>query len=104
MKFLGSPELLLQRGAVVLKIGKNFILEVILRISEIHLQQLIHDTSKEWLKNDYWALYKSTLILLWCQNRNFNVLDFGWKSVVFVNLNTIFCNLADQVLKYRAVI
>ena len=25
LKFLGSPELLLQRGAVVLKIGKNFI-------------------------------------------------------------------------------
>ena len=34
------------KGAVILKFGKNFILEVILRISEIHLQQLIHDTSK----------------------------------------------------------
>ena len=75
-----------------------------LQISEIHLQQQIHDTSKEWLKNDYWVLYKFTLILLWCQNRYFNVLDFGWKSVVFVNLNTNFCNLADKVLKLRAVI
>ena len=51
LKFLGSPELLLQRGAVVLKFGKNCpFLEVKLRISEIHLQQQIHDTSKEWLK------------------------------------------------------
>ena len=55
-KFLGSPESLFQRGAVVLNIGKNFIfLEVKLRIYEIHLQQQIHDTSKERVKNDNWV-------------------------------------------------
>ena len=53
LKFLGSPELLFQRGAVVLKFEKKIILEVKLRISEIHLHQQIHDTSKERLKNDH---------------------------------------------------
>ena len=54
LKFLGSPELLFQRGAVLLK-GKASFLEVKLRISEIHLQQQqqqLHDISKEKMKND----------------------------------------------------
>ena len=53
LKFLGSLELVFQRGAVVVKFGKTSFLEVKLRISEIHLQHQIHDTSKERLKNDY---------------------------------------------------
>ena len=53
LKFLGSPELLFQRGAVVLKLAKASFLEVKLRISEIHLQQQIHDIGKERLKNDH---------------------------------------------------
>ena len=55
LKFLGSPELLFQRGAVLLKFGKASFLEVKLRISEIHLQQQqqqLHDISKEKMKND----------------------------------------------------
>ena len=47
LKFLGSPELLVQKGAMVLKFCKTSFLEVKLRISEIHLQQQIHDTGKE---------------------------------------------------------
>ena len=84
--------------------AKTSFLEVKLRTSEIHLQQQIHDTSKDWLKNDYSVLYKSTLILLWCQNRNFDVLNFGWKSLFLTNLNTNFWDLADKVLKSRAII
>ena len=42
------------KGAVVLKFGKKTsFLEVKLQISEIHLQQQIHDTGKERLKNDH---------------------------------------------------
>ena len=44
---------------------------------EIHLQQQIHDISKERLKNDYWVLYNSTLILI-SQNQNCNALSFGY--------------------------
>ena len=54
LKFLGSPELLIQRGAMVLKFGKKkSFLEVKFRVSEIHLQQQIHDTSNERLKIDH---------------------------------------------------
>ena len=53
LKFLGSPELLFQSGAMVLKFGKTSFLEVKLRISEIHLQQQIQHTVKEILKNDH---------------------------------------------------
>ena len=61
LKFLGSPELLSQRGAVVLKFGKNFILEVKLRISEINLEQQIYDTGKERLK----MIVEFYIILTW---------------------------------------
>ena len=53
LKFLASPELLFQRGAVVLKFGKTSFLEVKLRFFEIQLQQQIHDISNERQKNDY---------------------------------------------------
>ena len=32
------------------------------------------------------------------------MLDFWVKIGVFINLNMIFCNLADKVLKFRVVI
>ena len=38
------------RWAMVSKFGKTSFLEVKLRISEIHLQQQIHDSDKERLK------------------------------------------------------
>ena len=61
--------------------AKTSFFEVKLRFSAIHLKQQIHDISKERLENDYWVLYNSNLILLWCQNRNCNALNVGWKSV-----------------------
>ena len=42
----------LKRGNSVKILQKTSFLEVKLRISEIHLQQQIHDTGKERLKND----------------------------------------------------
>ena len=39
--------IIFQRGAMVLKFGKNFIFRIEIAISEIHLQQQIHDTGKE---------------------------------------------------------
>ena len=37
-------------------------------------------------------------------NPELKCLDFWVKIGVFINLNTNFCNLADKVLKFRAVI
>ena len=42
-----------KRGSGVKIWQKTSFLEVKLRISEIHLQRGIHETSKERLKNDY---------------------------------------------------
>ena len=74
-----------------------------MRISEIHLQQQIHDNSKEWLKmiiesyisplRFYYGV-KTGILMSWILGEN----------RFFVNLNTNFCNLADKVLKFRAVI
>ena len=53
----------------MLKIGETIFLERKLRISEIHLQQQIHDTSKEILKNNYLFLYNHFLTLLLSQSK-----------------------------------
>ena len=72
-----------KEGQWCLNLAKTSFLEVKLQSSEIHLQQQMHDTSKERLKNNYWVLYNLTLIWLWCQNRKCNALIFLRKSVFF---------------------
>ena len=99
LKFLGSPELLFQRGAMVLKFGKNFIFEVKLGISEIHLQQQIHDNGTERLKNDHWVLYNPGLTSLWSQSQKWNVLFFLVKISIFIKNNPFFCNRTGKVFK-----
>ena len=51
--FLDRRNYFFKEGSGVKILQKLHFLEVNLRISEIHLQQQIHDTSKERLKNDY---------------------------------------------------
>ena len=63
----------------------------------------MHKTSKERLKKWLLNLKKSPLITLWCLNRNFNALTFGWTSMFFFfNLNTTFCNLTGKVLNLKS--
>ena len=52
LSFLYRQNYLVEEGQWCLNLAKTSFLEVKLRISEIHLQQQIHDTSKERLKND----------------------------------------------------
>ena len=58
----------------MLKMVKNFILETKFKISEIHLQQQIHETSNEILKmniesyiQDYIRLNKSVMLATRCR-------------------------------------
>ena len=58
-----------KRGNGVKIRQKTSFLEVKLRVSEIHLQQQIHDTGKKRLKHYYRVLYNPDLTLLRSQRQ-----------------------------------
>ena len=71
-----------------------------LRISEIHLQQQIHDSDKERLKNDHWVLYNPDMTLLWSQSQKWNVFIFGWKTLFLSKIIQFFVIWQVKFLKF----
>ena len=98
--FLDRRNYFFKEGQWCENLAKTSILEVKLRISEIHLQQQIHDTGEERLKNDYWVLYNPDLTLLWSQSHKWNVYIFGWKSVFLWKIIQFFVIRQVKFLKF----
>ena len=90
LKFLGSPELLFQRGAIVLKFGKNFIFRS--EIANFWNPFAATDTSHRQRKTEKWSL---SLIQSWPDfimksKSEMKCLYFWVKNSIFIKNNPFF--------------
>ena len=76
---------------------KLHFIEVKSRISEIHLQQHIHDTGRERLKNDHLVLYNHDLTFYEVKVRNEMSLFLGENQHFIKKIIHFFCNRTGKV-------